>query len=41
MLNMDKAALEICSMADVPAGTGLGSSGTFTTALLKALYGEK
>lgn len=41
MLNMDNAALEICSMADVPAGTGLGSSGTFTTALLKALYGEK
>jgi D-glycero-alpha-D-manno-heptose-7-phosphate kinase len=30
--------LEITSMADVPAGTGLGSSGSFTTALLKALY---
>jgi len=29
--------LEIASMADIPAGTGLGSSGTFTTALLKAL----
>jgi D-glycero-alpha-D-manno-heptose-7-phosphate kinase len=25
-------------MADVPAGTGLGSSGSFTTALLKALH---
>lgn len=30
--------LEICSMADMPHGTGLGSSGSFTTALLKALY---
>jgi D-glycero-alpha-D-manno-heptose-7-phosphate kinase len=31
-------SLEITSMADIPAGTGLGSSGSFTTALLKALY---
>lgn len=30
--------LEIASMADIPAGTGLGSSGTFTTGLLKALH---
>ncbi|MHB8918162.1 MAG: GHMP family kinase ATP-binding protein [Desulfocucumaceae bacterium] len=30
--------MEIASMADIPAGTGLGSSGSFTTALLKALY---
>lgn len=30
--------LEISSMADIPAGTGLGSSGSFTTALLQALY---
>jgi len=29
--------LEITSVADIPAGTGLGSSGSFTTALLKAL----
>jgi D-glycero-alpha-D-manno-heptose-7-phosphate kinase len=29
--------LEISSMADIPAGTGLGSSGSFVTALLKAL----
>jgi len=29
---------EITSMADVPAGTGLGSSGAFTCALLKALH---
>jgi len=30
--------LEITSMADMPAGTGLGSSGSFTTAVLKALH---
>lgn len=30
--------LEITSLADMPAGTGLGSSGSFTTALLKALH---
>jgi D-glycero-alpha-D-manno-heptose-7-phosphate kinase len=30
--------LEITSMADIPAGTGMGSSGSFTTALLKALH---
>jgi D-glycero-alpha-D-manno-heptose-7-phosphate kinase len=29
--------LEIASVADVPAGTGMGSSGAFTVALLKAL----
>jgi D-glycero-alpha-D-manno-heptose-7-phosphate kinase len=29
--------LEIASVADVPAGTGLGSSGTYTVCLLKAL----
>jgi D-glycero-alpha-D-manno-heptose-7-phosphate kinase len=29
--------LEIASMSDIPAGTGLGSSGSFTTALLYAL----
>jgi D-glycero-alpha-D-manno-heptose-7-phosphate kinase len=31
-------AVEISSMADVPAGTGLGSSGAFTVGLLRALY---
>jgi D-glycero-alpha-D-manno-heptose-7-phosphate kinase len=31
------APLEIASVADVPAGTGMGSSGSFTVALLKAL----
>jgi D-glycero-alpha-D-manno-heptose-7-phosphate kinase len=30
--------IEITTVADIPAGTGLGSSGSFTTALLKALY---
>ena len=30
--------LEIVSIADIPAGTGLGSSGSFTTALLRALH---
>lgn len=30
--------LEITSMADIPAGTGMGSSGSFTTAVLKALH---
>ncbi len=33
--------LEITSMADIPAGTGLGSSGSFATALLKALHSFK
>lgn len=30
--------VEITSMADIPAGTGLGSSSSFTVALIKALY---
>lgn len=30
--------LEITSLADIPAGTGMGSSGSFTTALLRALH---
>jgi D-glycero-alpha-D-manno-heptose-7-phosphate kinase len=37
----DTTGLEIASMADIPAGTGLGSSGSFTTALLKALHSLK
>lgn len=33
--------LEIVSLADIPSGTGLGSSGTFTVGLLKAIYAFK
>ncbi|MFA5959869.1 MAG: hypothetical protein WC785_05075 [Tatlockia sp.] len=33
--------IEISSFADIPAGTGLGSSGSFTTALLVALHAHK
>jgi D-glycero-alpha-D-manno-heptose-7-phosphate kinase len=32
------AQVEITSLADIPSGTGLGSSGSFTTALIKSLY---
>ena len=35
------AHIELTSMADIPAGTGLGSSGSFTTALLKALHAHR
>ncbi|HSH61112.1 MAG TPA: galactokinase [Acidimicrobiales bacterium] len=31
-------AIEVISLADIPAGTGLGSSGTFTVGLLRAIY---
>jgi D-glycero-alpha-D-manno-heptose-7-phosphate kinase len=41
LLQMDGRSLEITAMADIPAGTGLGSSGSFTTALLKALHTYK
>src|SRR3954467_15050659 len=41
MVGTDGASLEITSMADIPAGTGLGSSGSFTTALLKALHAHR
>jgi D-glycero-alpha-D-manno-heptose-7-phosphate kinase len=37
-VNVPAPRLEITSMADIPAGTGLGSSGSFTTGLLKALH---
>ena len=30
--------IEITTLADIPSGTGLGSSGAFTTALLKSLF---
>ena len=38
LAGVEERNLEIASMADIPAGTGLGSSGSFTTALLKALH---
>ena len=33
--------IEITTLADIPAGTGLGSSGSFTTALIEALYAHR
>src|SRR5207245_4165771 len=41
LLGISGRSLEIASMADIPAGTGLGSSGSFTTALLKALHAHQ
>jgi D-glycero-alpha-D-manno-heptose-7-phosphate kinase len=38
MMGIEQLQHEITSLADIPAGTGLGSSGSFTTALFKALY---
>jgi D-glycero-alpha-D-manno-heptose-7-phosphate kinase len=34
-------SIEIISLADIPAGTGLGSSGTFSVGLLRALHAAK
>ena len=41
LLGFKTPQLEITTLADIPAGTGLGSSGSFTTALLKALYAHR
>ena len=41
LLGLDGRGLELTSLADIPAGTGLGSSGSFTTALLKLLHAYK
>lgn len=41
ILDFKTPQLEITTLADIPAGTGLGSSGSFTTALLKALYAHR
>lgn len=41
LVGIPALSLEITSMADIPAGTGLGSSGSFTTALLKAFHALK
>src|SRR5512142_3169175 len=41
MLEFRTPQIEITTLADIPSGTGLGSSGSFTTALLKALYAHR
>ena len=41
ILDFKTPQLEITTLADIPSGTGLGSSGSFTTALLKALYAHR
>lgn len=41
MMSFRTPQIEIITLADIPAGTGLGSSGSFTTALLKALYAHR
>jgi D-glycero-alpha-D-manno-heptose-7-phosphate kinase len=41
LLELQTPQIEITTLADIPAGTGLGSSGSFTTALLKALYAHR
>lgn len=38
LIGFNTPQIEITTLADIPSGTGLGSSGSFTTALLKALY---
>jgi D-glycero-alpha-D-manno-heptose-7-phosphate kinase len=38
LLNIRSENFELASLADIPAGTGLGSSSSFTCALLKALH---
>jgi D-glycero-alpha-D-manno-heptose-7-phosphate kinase len=37
-MKLDTPQIEITTLTDIPAGTGLGSSGSFTTALLKGLF---
>jgi len=41
MLGFNTPQIEITTLADIPAGTGLGSSGSFSTALLKALHAHR
>jgi D-glycero-alpha-D-manno-heptose-7-phosphate kinase len=38
LMNLRTPQIEITTLADIPAGTGLGSSGSFTTALIRSLY---
>jgi D-glycero-alpha-D-manno-heptose-7-phosphate kinase len=39
--NRVQPAVEIVSLADIPSGTGLGSSGSFTVGLLRAIHAYK
>src|SRR5262245_26949122 len=41
MMGFRTPQVEVTTLADIPAGTGLGSSGSFTTALVKALYAHR
>jgi len=41
MMDLNSPQIEITTLADIPAGTGLGSSGSFATALLKALFAHR
>jgi D-glycero-alpha-D-manno-heptose-7-phosphate kinase len=41
LLNLERPQIEISTIADIPSGTGLGSSGSFTTGLLRALYAHE
>ncbi len=41
IIDLQTPQIEITALADIPAGTGLGSSGSFTTALLKALFAHR
>ncbi len=41
LLGIQETNLEITSMSDIPAATGFGTSGSFTTALIKALHTYK
>ena len=41
LMNFKTPQIELTTLADIPSGTGLGSSGSFTTALLKALFAHR
>lgn len=41
MQELKTPQIEITTIADIPSGTGLGSSGAFTTGLLRALYAHR
>ena len=41
LMDFKTPQIEISALADIPSGTGLGSSGSFTTALLKSLHAHR